>query len=113
MRHGKPIKNKKHRDPRYFLNEGLGDIAKILQQLAKYKKVVCDNKKLVIVAIESGQVVNIMKMLGGKEAQQLIEFLDKLAQLLGFADLSELSQDEDAQQMAIMAVNALCGGLPF
>ncbi len=120
MRWGKPIKNKKRRDPRYFLNEVdegdlegrdipklpdsgsfngqvqedmFSDVMALPQKLKEVQGVICSNKKLILKALDNPKLV---RFLAGKKIKR------------GLADLLvSVSMGSVDDKAALEIVNAL------
>lgn len=71
MRWGKPTKNKKKRDPRYFLNEGImdmipdiGDMADIatgaLNTIAGVQNIICPYKRVIFLALDNPTLAKML-----------------------------------------------------
>tara|TARA_Y100000310_G_scaffold138140_1_gene137036 strand:- start:270 stop:647 length:378 start_codon:yes stop_codon:yes gene_type:complete len=123
-RYGKPIKNKKHVDPRYFLHENQerldeflpGGDFKMPSVDPKMFKMLCDNKDMVIAAINSppskGAVSKLMALgdAFGMVSRETKILMDTIAQLAQVDSIDELIQDPYAKQMIVMVLEFGCPG---
>jgi len=108
MRYGKPIKNKRRRDPRYFLNESVD-----LQEDMGMLKKVCDNKMIIISAIKEGKLSDAV-WLGAKLGlvpRQVKDVHDLILTLSGYDSIDELMQDTNSADMVAAGLDKGCVAL--
>jgi hypothetical protein len=111
MRYGKPIKNKKHRDPRYFLSESTGGITEVtaaLEGLKKLKDKVCTYKTPILWAIDKGSAVGLAQKFS-EDGAAAIRVIDEWLRPLD-TDLETLSQTQGFKIAAKTAIGATCMG---
>ena len=106
MRYGKPIKNKKHTDPRYFLNESREMVKKV-----------CDNKAIIIKAIKTGQISNAIWVADklGITPPEVREIHDAILSVTGHDSIDQLLADTQSKEIAIQAIDKGCtlfGAIP-
>ena len=107
MRHGKPIKNKRHVDPRYFLNEGADLIKKV-----------CTHKEAIVKAIKNGQISNAVAMgrTLGLLSEEVAELHDAILSLTGHETIDQMLEGWESKELAINAIQKGCqfaSVLPF
>jgi hypothetical protein len=120
MRYGKPIKNKKHRDPRYFLHEdieglgpegapesGIKEYWEYIRKLSNYKEQICTWKVVVIAVINSGYAASAFENLGEKQ-EEVTDLINKILTAVGLSDLNALQKNETVKKGLVGAVNAMC-----
>ena len=116
MRTGKPIKNKKHRDPRYFLhedqeeqlNEFLMPDADMIAKLSKIKKNICEHEDAVIWVVQMGKTVGLVEEFGSDEARAAMLVINQILEILEMDSLEELAQRSDVQQALVLAIKKMC-----
>jgi len=115
-RYGKPIKNKKHVDPRYFLHENQERLDEFLpggdfkMPDPEMLKSICAKKDMIVGAIEKGQLSNAMALgkLLGMVPEQATLLVDTIVQMAGVDDIDELLANPGAKETAIMAIETGC-----
>jgi hypothetical protein len=128
MRWGKPTKNKKRRDPRYFLNESNELQEGLIPAFSEVREIVCPNKKWIIMALDHPEMARFLA--GGLIKDQFAELMvavsggmvdkntarlvvEALDDVMG-AELQKLATDPSVKPMIKQAITFGCSmNLPF
>ena len=116
IRYGKPIKNKKHIDPRYFLHENQERLDEFFpggdfkMPDTKIIKAMCAKKSVIIGAIKGGKLSQLMALgkLLGLVPEEATLLTDTIVQLAGVNNIDELLADSNAREAAAVAIEAAC-----